>query len=380
MKLGLLYPRSKAYPEMDIDFVDGIKACLKQQVHNNEVQIILESVGLGGVEKEVYEKVERLIRFEKADVIIAFIDLKVLPILEPLIFASGKLMIVVNPGANYPPNWVGQSNIIHLNLQHAFLSWMAGAAAVSGNTQAAFTTTFYDCGYLHGSAMLKNFTARGGKPVHHYVNKQAYNDSFEIGSLLAFLEQDEQTDTLLCVFDSLPASLFYNRLQDTGRAKDLQLFVSPMMLQDNAVEGLAGNSQFSVAGYLPWHQSDTREANLHFTSGFEAEAKRKSSIFALLGWEAGLVVKAILGQGTEAGAEAITAHLIETGIETPRGLIKLDEETHHFIAPVVKCHIAKGSNKVNMDWQETQEALWREFTGLRNEGISSGWTNTYLCY
>lgn len=380
MKIGLLYPRSNAHPEMDVDFVDGIKTCLKQQIEKQEVQIVLESVGLGGAEKEVYEKVERLVRFEKADVIVAFIDLRVLPVLEPLIFASDKLMIVVNPGANYPLNWVAQPNIIHLNLQHAFLSWMTGAEAVSGNNQAAFTTTFYDCGYLHGSAMLKSFMAKGGQPMHNYVNNQAYNESFEINSLLSFLEQDKQTDKLLCVFDSLPASLFYSRLQDNGTAKDLELFVSPMMLQDKAVNGLADNKPFSVAGYLPWHQSDTREANLYFRSRFEAEAKRESSIFALLGWEAALVLKAILEQGTGNSAEAITGYLTETGIDTPRGLIKLDEETHHFIAPVIKCHIAKGANKVNMEWQEIQEGLWREFTALRNEGLSSGWTNTYLCY
>ena len=61
MKIGVLCPRSKAHPDMMADFVDGIKSALKHYQFNNEVQLITESIGFGGNEKEVFEKAEKIL-------------------------------------------------------------------------------------------------------------------------------------------------------------------------------------------------------------------------------------------------------------------------------------------------------------------------------
>ena len=124
MKIGILYPRSNAHPGMMMDFMDGIKTALKHQQLNDHVVLVSESTGLGGNEKEVYEKAEKLLVLEGVDILVAYIDLRVLEILKPLLYASGKLVLAVNPGANYPQNWVPQPNIINLTLQHSFLCWL----------------------------------------------------------------------------------------------------------------------------------------------------------------------------------------------------------------------------------------------------------------
>ena len=58
MKIGILYPRSNAHPGMMADFMDGIKAALKHAELYDHFQLFSESIGLGGNEKEVYEKAE----------------------------------------------------------------------------------------------------------------------------------------------------------------------------------------------------------------------------------------------------------------------------------------------------------------------------------
>ena len=70
------------------------------------------------MEKEVYEKAEKLLMIDGVDVLMAYIDQRVMSILTPLFYASGKLVIIINPGANYPLNWVPQKNMVNLTLQH----------------------------------------------------------------------------------------------------------------------------------------------------------------------------------------------------------------------------------------------------------------------
>src|SRR5881394_3589636 len=168
MKVGLLFPMSNAYPTIGQDFMDGWNSLLKQQ-QINDVTVLKEGIGLGGIEKEVYLKAEKLLISDDVDILVAYVDEKVLPVLYPLAMATGKILLAVNPGANYPLNWITQPTVIHLNLQHAFLCRLTGAlAAASENGQAAMATTYYDCGYLHSAAMVNQFMEEEGSIQYNY--------------------------------------------------------------------------------------------------------------------------------------------------------------------------------------------------------------------
>lgn len=383
MKIGVLYPRSKAHPGIMVDFVEGIKSALHYQQLDQKIQLISESIGFGGNEKEVYEKVEKLLLLEGADVLVAFVDLRILEIIKPLLYASGKLVLAVNPGANYPENWVPQSNIVNLTLQHGFLCWLTGKLAAQMNKRnAATATTFYDCGYLHIAAMVKNFVKAGGKITYNYVNNQRYDDAFDIEPLTDFLSSDKTTNSLLCVFDSFPASLFYSCLNTYDGAGSLHLFVSPMMLEQKALENMAGGFKFPVEGYLPWHSSVENNANKEFMDSYLQQTKRAATVFSLLGWETGLILEQVFLHSNEHysdGAE-IAGKLVGEKINSPRGEMKLDPETNYFIAPVYKCSVPQNSDKLSIHIIENPKNEWVAFVETPTEGVSSGWTNTYLCY
>ncbi len=296
MKVGLLYPRSNAHPTIGIQFIDGLKKCLLFAGLNESVTLISEGIGFGGNEKEAYQKAEKLLIVDNVDLIIVYLDLKTLVVLEPLVFAAGKLMIVVNAGANYPSNWVAQPNIIYLTLQHSFLCWLNGLqAAKTENKNALLASSYYDCGYLHSAAMVKNFFNAGGNITYNYINNQPYDNNFNINELIAFLSTPQNnTSNLLCVLDSKPAELFYHQLKQFAPIKDLHLFVSPMMLEESALKDLAQTFPFLIEGYLPWHFSLDNEANKIFKENCLQQTKYITDIFSLQGWETGLVIQQIL--------------------------------------------------------------------------------------
>ena len=383
MNIGVLYSRSGAYPALNMEFLDGLRSCLKKEGLDSSIKLNTESIGFGGDEKEVYEKAEKLLVIEDVDILLAYIDLRVSDILEPLVYASGKLMIIVNPGANYPQNWVAQPGIAYLNFQHAFLCWLSGSVAGKEKPgKAALASTFYDCGYLHTAAMVKSFNKAGGNLVYNYINKDVYDETFNIGPLTKFLSSDKETSTLLCVFDSLPASLFYNRLNDFEEAGKLHLFVSPMMMEEKALDIPAGGFKFSIDGYLAWNSALENASNKEFTAFYETQVKKKPTMFTVLGWESGLIISAIYSKCSDdiRNGSSLIACLKKTKLLGPRGSLLLDDQTNYFTAPVFKYTLARNSVKPVITEITNVDNEWKEFINEPMSGIISGWTNTYLCY
>ena len=383
MKIGILYPRSNAHPGMMQDFMDGIKTALKHQELHDGIQLFSESIGFGGNEKEVYEKAEKLLVLEGADFLVAYVDLRVLEILKPLLYTSGKLVLVVNPGANYPQNWVPQPNILNLTLQHGFLCWLSGKLSTEiKKMNAVMATSFYDCGYLHTAAMVKNFVQSGGKITFNYVNNQRYDDSLEIKQLTDYFTSDKETNSLLCVFDSLPASLFYSRLNAFSDAGRLHLFVSPMMLEPKAIEQIDKGFKFSIDGYLAWHTSLENNSNRIFMDSYLQQTKRSATVFSLLGWETALIMQQVFQNCKDnyTDGAAVTEELKKIKIYSPRGEMRLDDETNYFVTPVIKCSVQPHAAKIVMQTIEYPQAEWEAFVKDPIEGAASGWTNTYLCY
>lgn len=383
MKAGILYPRSKMHPGMMGDFMDGLKSALKHHQLDQQVQLFSETIGFGGVEKEVYEKTEKLLVLDDVDMLVAFVDLRILEIMKPILYASGKWILIVNPGANYPENWVPQANVMHLTLQHAFSCWLTGKlAAVNTGLQAAVATTFYDCGYLHTAAMSKGFEKEGGNITHHSVNNQRYDDSFNCKPLIEFLDANPGTKNLLCIFDSKPASLFYAQLAANEKSEEHHLFVSPMMLEKTALDQLNEECRFLVDGHLPWHASLENSSNGEFMEIYRNQVKKPASIFSVLGWDAGQIIGEWLASDDriEPDDPGLAEKCAQRIINSPRGEMKLDPSTHYFIAPVYRCSVSPHTKEMSFTAIEDPAKEWAEFAEITVSGVSSGWTNTYLCY
>lgn len=379
MVIGILLPFSKAHPGIGLDFMDGINSYLTQQGLNTDITIRREGIGFGAVEKEVFEKAEKLLVTDDVDILVAYVDEKVTALLYSLVQSTGKLLLVVNPGANYPLNWVAQPTVIHLDLQHAFLCRLTGALAAGNEDKGAvYASSFYDCGYLHAAAMVNHFVGSGGAIRYNYINNQAYNDHFDINPLSDFLSDNPGCNNILGVYDELPASLFYQRLNVLTGDHALRLYVSPMMLQEKALVKPDTGFGFSIEGFLPWQPGQEGENNKIFVRS----CKRPASIFSLLGWETAILLGTIHEKfsGSYQDGEAIVAHLKNTLLQGPRGDMKLDAETLYYMMPFGRFSMEAGDDKPVMNWLPFPEAEWRTFTALSTEGAVSGWMNTYLCY
>lgn len=383
MNIGILYPRSGAYPQIAKEFLDGIKTYFKKQGISDRVKLFSESVGYGALEKEVYEKTEKLLLLEEVDIVVGFIDLKVIELLQPLLQSSGKVMLVVNPGANVPENWVAQPNFFFLTLQHAFLCWLTGAMAaeeIAG--KGVLVSNFYDCGYGHTSTMVNSYIHNGGEICYNFINRQLPGEVHDIKILTDFLKTDDLANNLLCLNNSEYAVAVYKQLKNADTDLGLKLFVSPMMLENDALTENKKESVFSVKGYIPWLSVSTEKANTDFKDFYLAETQKEATIFSLLGWEAAMILEQILLNSEQAynNTEAVTSAITEKVLNSPRGNLKLDIQTNYFTAPFVKCNIKSGQSFPEYESVLFSEDEWQQYIQLPTEGSASGWKNTYLCY
>ena len=379
MTVGILLPLSNTHVGMSKDFVDGFNSLLKLKERTGAVTIKKESVGLGGLEKEVYAKAEKLLISDDVDILVAYIDEKVTSMIYSLVQATGKLLIVVNPGANHPLNWIAQPSVIHLNLQHAFLCWLTGRlAAANDNKKASYASSFYDCGYLHSADMVKNFMNSGGSIQYNYINNQVYDENFEISQLTDFLTFSPDCTNIIAVYDEKPASLFYNRLNNHKTDHPLHLYVSPMMMTEKALEQIGEGYHFSIAGHLPWQPGLETENNQTFIKA----CTRPASIFSLLGWESAMIIDEILANYKDdlQEGETIVGHLKKSPLSGPRGEMKLDAETLYYTTAFGRFNLEAGSTKAAVEPVTDFEQDWKTFSSIDTEGLVTGWTNTYLCY
>lgn len=129
LRIGLLLPCSTLFPSLGLDFNNGIKEFLKSYVINDDVSFIMDNIGFGINEQEVYTKAEKMLLQDDVDVLILFADSRIAELLQPLFTACHKILLVVNFGANFPENWTPAPTTITHSLNFCWHARLTGQLA-----------------------------------------------------------------------------------------------------------------------------------------------------------------------------------------------------------------------------------------------------------
>ena len=382
LRTGILLPRSTLFPSLGLDILNGMKNYLKKHNLSDEVKLITDNIGFGVNEQEVYAKTEKMLLQEDVDIIVLCADTKITEMLQPLFTASNKILLAVNFGANFPDNWQPAPTTITHSLNFCLHTRLTGMlAAAETNKQAANVVSYFDGGYRQCYSMLQSHQENGGVPVFNHITAHKTAE-FTLAPLAEFLEQNPDVKTLLCLFAGDMAEMFYREISPLQKKYNLNLYVSPMML-DESLKNTLGDafSIENVKGFIPWHHSLNNKANDIFKETIAA-AGLSANYFSLLGWETGMLLSEILSQSNagNSNAKTMVKSLTETAFDSPRGWLKIDAATQYSYGPsyLAGCknnmEISVGDEKDNID------AAWTAFTNEKlPPGESSSWRNTYLC-
>lgn len=383
LRIGVLLPRSTLFPAIGLDMLNGIKAYLQHHQLRDECKLITDNIGFGTDEAEVYTRAEKMILQEDVDLAIVFADKRTGEMLEAMFTASNKILMLVNLGANFPDSWQPAPTTLVHTLNFCLHTRLTGKlATMNGGKEAAYVTSYYDAGYRQCYSMLTSHQQHGGIPCYTHVT-HFKADEFSLQALADFISTRPEIKKLLCLFSGDLAASFYREVKSLQDQYGLELFVSPMMLDQNLNEEAGEKLAVQhTKGYTPWLASLSNESNQEFMSAFFKTANKKANLFGLLGWDTGSLIQALLTQyqAGNTGAVQMLAAIGGTEFKSPRGWMKLDPVTFHTYGPswLVNCHDSMELD-IEGEMVDTNEE-WEKFTHEKfPEGESSSWRNTYLC-
>lgn len=384
LRIGVLLPRSTLFPAFGLDILNGIKSCLKYHGLSDNYKLLTENIGFGIEEAEIYSKAEKLLLQEDADVVVVVADLTIAELLEPLFTTSNKLLLMVNMGVGIPDIWkAAPATIVH-SMNSSFHTRLTGklAAAENENKKGAYTLSYYDAGYRHAYSMMNSHQQNGGEPMYTHVT-HLKAEQFTLAPLEEFFTANEDVKTLLCLFTADMAGQFYEAISPMVEKHQLILYGSPMLLEAYPLpaDGQTRTAP-AIKGYTGWLPELENTGNTAYKQAFKSSTNKEANIFGVLGWDTGLLLKAIWDQYQQNNTNAaeIVPALCTVNYESPRGQMKIDPNNYHTFSPsYLITWSANGKNKVVKELATTENE-WAAFTADKfPENNSSGWRNTYLC-
>lgn len=373
MKIGLLLPRSVIYPSMSFDIMDGFKQALKKHGLGNSHQIISAGIGVAGKNEEIYAQAEQML-LDGTDIIIAYINPLAADFIHSLFISSGKQLLVLDSGYHFPPFQEKLSNARFISLQGALCGrTMTRKAIEDGNTNFAFTCSFYDAGYrlpyVHSaSAEEKNVTVG----FNHITALR--RQEFTLDPLSEYLENNTDT-ALFASFCGDMAEDFFKESIKHNLIVSHNTYGSGFTAEEQWLDKIPYPGR-DWQCTVPWSVAIDTPENMEFIAAMEEIRQGKANVFSLLGWEAASYV-------------AVTNGELSDGIKivSPRGEVYMNPETGFSEAPVYYATVVKNERNGNCALSSLTEAegiegdrerLKHDIDFIRNTTANS-WLNAYAC-
>jgi branched-chain amino acid transport system substrate-binding protein len=381
LNVAVLLPGSTMYPTIGFDFNDGLKSCVQYYQAENNFSFYYEQAGFGSNQKELYSKVESILLQKQVQVVVAYIEFRMAELLQPLFEGMNKLLVVVNAGANVPNPAKHYPNMILLSTEDAFHCYLTGKMAVDSNTEGIMCASYYDAGYKHCSSMTGGFMNNSGSIIFNSVSPLKLKE-FNLKSLTNYITENNKYDAvLLCIFSAEYAGLFLNELGKNEIADRLTLYLSPMLLEEALQKNITSAVPYKTAkGFTAWISTLENMENKIFKEAFIQNSQRQPNRFAVLGWEAALlleVVEKFIQANNSPTVAEITTHLNNITLQGPRGRLKFNNGVSR--APVYEVKLENPFlpvlvKEISLN-EEEQDAFYKKPA----DQIESGWYNTFLC-
>lgn len=374
--IGILLPKSTTHPEIGYDFFFGLKGYFANQGQTPNFHTA--NIGFGIDEDLLFSEAERLLLEKNVDVLLAFADHPKVDKIFPLASLFQKPFLVVNPGAKYPLNWETPDYVTFLSLHEMLSAKVAAKQAVSrlGIENGIIATNFYDGGYGIGDSFFQGQEAAGAEIKFNFVGKHIPAE-FDAKPLLEYLNTSTEPHLIFSIFTGSVLELFLKAVQTNS---DSHVFVcSQIMLHEIVKKNLHGKSGLprilSCASLDPNGSNDSSQALKKYLMEV---AKRESSIFSFLGWDAGLVIDLLLVT-PKMGRSLSNASLQNTSFKGCRGDLFFHAPTCQFLPQLyLISYSEKGINTISIEIPEVLDE-WEELITNRALPPQVGWFNTYLC-
>ena len=365
MKIGVLLPQSNMYPRLAQDFADGLRLITNQL----PCELFIEGIHFGTNDQLIIEKSQGLILQHQVKLVVAFISLNqyVLESINNFFDVNRVPLLICDTGGNIPPNIDYSPYVLINSLQVWKSNWASGEYfAKKIGKELAISLSLHESGYNLDNVVRVGLEAEGGKNVISQLTTR----EIEMAQLEKVLENTEYKG-LFVNYSGKEGDQFIEAYNQTHLKDKKPLFVNPIMTESSHLDSL--EKAYSVHTWS--EELDNPENNL-FTTSFEDEYDTVPNSFALLGYEAGLIIKLV----NDLKTKQIKELFAQLEIDTPRGTLKHSPSNNSLDAPIYLRQIQKKDSYQNIVLEILEEPKdMKEKVPPILSSTLSGWTNPYLC-
>uniref|UniRef100_UPI003CE8B641 ABC transporter substrate-binding protein n=1 Tax=Flavobacterium sp. 2 TaxID=308053 RepID=UPI003CE8B641 len=373
IKIGILIPKSQQYPGLDKDFMRGLK------LNALNVKFFVESIGIGADENMIIEKIQKMNFQEDISIIIGFFGHYNITEVYNYASKSDILLLAADLGATVPYEAKAQKGVYINSFGLSESCFHLGIYFSNKNYQKIVTSTsFYDSGYGMLTAIEQALTEKSNFSGHYITpflpreNEALYMD---------YTISNHKPDAVFAFYSGLYAEENANFITQNKITQKYPFYVTPFFINDKILEEYKSNP-YNLYVVSSWMQNDTE--TLDFTNEYFNTYSENPSVFSILGYENGLILKSILHKASNFTKNSLIDAITELNIAGPRGTIRFDKETNRTI---FNHHIYE----INLDSPDT--ISFRKIETLINDGHFikaftsttkpeklGGWQNAYLCH
>lgn len=372
-KIGILIPKSQQYPTLDKDFMRGLK------LNNINVKFFVESIGVGADEKVIIEKIQKLNFQEDVSIIIGFFGHY--NISEVYNYASKNdiLLLAAEIGATMPYEMPTYKGVYINSFGLTESCYHLGNYLTAKNYKKVVTSTsFYDSGYGILSAIEYGFKEKNLFSGHYITpfvpreNESAHMDQFI---------NTHEPDAVFAFYSGLYAEENASFINQNKITQKYPFYVTPFFINDKILEEYK-NEPHELYVVSSWMQSDSDTMN--FTIDYKDTYSDNPSVFSVLGYENGLVLKNILLNTTDNKISSMIEAMGKLNIAGPRGNIEFDKNTNRTQFNYYMYELNFDSNNdISFNKIETfinDGHFTKTFTSSIKPNEIGGWQNAYLCH
>lgn len=355
---------SKAYPKMGKEFLNGLKLSLEDIAN-----IKIEGIGLSSDSKVIMDGFQKLVNQEDVAVTTGLLghhDLK--EILE-FIEGSEEPFIYSDLGATHPVSLKGKNytwcNSFDL---YGSTSKLGEYFLEKGLNNIGLSTCYYDSGYGFIKAMEDAlYGSEKGQFAGHFITPMEPRENE--AEIMSEFAEECKSDAIFAFHNGIFAQEHAAFLKKSQINKTIPLYAGPFTIEDKVLDNFP-EVFHGTKCLTTWSEALELKENQKFISDYNQVYNKQPSIFAVLGYENGLLIKDFLENKTKPE---------ETEKIGPRGSLRVDPLTRRTKFEQYLLELDYKNGKYNKSLKEKLGPFEYNIDTEENKEVA-GWHNAYLCH
>lgn len=379
IKVGLLLPENAGYPQLADHYLAGFKTkLLSRKTKDSSIGFQTEFYRI--TDNSFYKNVKSMLFESDVDIVVVHASNFLIEGIWELFHQNEKLLIASvigeNTGVSLPV-----SPYVYINSLNLWQSNYIAGKWVANHIghKVAIVNSFYDAGYHSCNTFKMGFENGGGNHVGLFMVDPPYG-AFNPLAVIHEIEQ-QMPDAIFANLSGVAATAFLNAYLKSSLKGKVELLASPLALTEQNLPHIGGEV-CGVKSFFTWSPELENKVNGEFVTLLKNKKIDNPDVFHLLGYETAMILldaekKAGVGFNTHSFSSALET----LELESPRGLVKMDRESHISASPYYLREVSTLKYKlINRIVSEELAIVDENNESIRKEycRLVSGWINPYL--